>query len=90
MNPSDKCIAQKCSEVIIWALMDEQGGKEREGIIGWHNKNAEWMKEMWTNVTQTALEITACFPVYVSVGIIYMTLKIENTHKKFLAGNLSA
>lgn len=48
------------------------------------------MKEMRTNVTQKALKIIACFPVYVSVGIIYMTLKIENTHKKFLAGNLSA
>lgn len=48
------------------------------------------MKEMRTNVTQKTLKIIACFPVYVSVGIIYMTLKIENTHKKFLAGNLSA
>lgn len=90
MNPSDECVSQKCSEVIIWALMDEQGGKEREGVIGWYNKNAEWMKEMRANVTQKALKIIACFPVYVSVGIIYMTLKIENTHKKFLAGNLSA
>lgn len=49
------------------------------------------MKEMRANVTQKGLKIIACFPVYVSVGIIYMTLKIENTHKKvFLAGNLSA
>lgn len=46
---------------------------------------------MWINVTQKGLEIIPCFTVYVSVGIIYMTLKIENTHKKFfLAGNSSA
>jgi len=49
------------------------------------------MKEMLTNVTQKGLKIIACFPVYVSVGIIYITLKIENTRKKFfLAGNSSA
>lgn len=90
MNPSDKCILQQRSEVIIYALMDEWGGKGRESVIGWYNKNAEWMKEMRTNVIQKGLKIIACFPVYVSVGIIYITLKIENTHKKFLAGNSSA
>lgn len=90
MNPSNKHVSQKCKEVIIWALMDEQGGKEREGIIGWYNKNAKWKKEMQTNVTQKTLKIIACFPVYVSVQKIYITLKIENTSKKFLAGNLSA
>jgi len=35
------------------------------------------MKEMRTNVTQSDLKIIACFPVYVSVRIIYVTEKLK-------------
>lgn len=77
MNPSDKCILQQRNEVIIYALMDEWSGRGRETAIGWYNKNAEWMKEMRTNVTQSDLKIIACFPVYVSVRIIYVTEKLK-------------
>lgn len=49
----------------------------------WKKHEQMLLKRVW--------KITASFPVCVRIGIIYMTLKIENAHKKFfLAGNLSA
>lgn len=44
MNLSDKRILQQHNEVIIYALMDEWGGKGMETVIGWCYKNAEWKK----------------------------------------------